>query len=263
MKKHWFTIVEVGVAAVGLVAWLLSSNIYVAMVAAFVIFGFGVAKPVLDARKAARSKRYANQQFENAETRIDEQLELILTELPQPIIPQRAVVQAILERQPGYNGVEQLRIYDAAVQELASGETQHEIEQLTESLQLPALAQHLQGIVALRNAAYADAAAIFHDNTRRKPDWADAWFGWLLCEFAQGHNDVVLQNNPQLTGVELLPFAPADEDCFIALNEVDREQLVAGFQSTLRGIGDLYAAAALRQSREQVSRSREEYRKAA
>lgn len=263
MKKHWFTIVEVGVAVVGLVGWVLSNNIYVAMGAAIVMFGFGVTKPILDARKAARAKRYANQQFEKAESQIDEQLETLLAELPRPIVPLRAVVQVMMERQFFSDAAQQLYIYDAVIDALASGSTLIEIERLINQLQLPTISQQLKGIVALRFSAYADAAAIFHDVARRKPDWADAWFGWLLCEFAQGHNEVVLQNNPQLTGVDLLPFAPADEDCFIALDEVNREQLVTGFQSTLRGIGDLYAAAALRQSREQVSQSREEYRKAA
>ncbi len=130
-------------------------------------------------------------------------------------------------------------------------------------LELPAIRRHLQGLLAWRGGDYAKAAVKFQDNLRDKTEWTVAWFGWLLCEFALGHADVVIQDNLQLNGVKLLPYSPADESAFIALSQGDRDDLVGQFQSAMRGIGDLYAASGLVQSRAQVSQSREEYRQAA
>jgi hypothetical protein len=263
VKKHWLTIVEIGLALVGLVAWILSNNIYVAMGAAFLMFAFGVTKPILDALKSARAQRYTNQQFDRAESRVNEQLESLLADLPQPMIPPRSIVQAMMRKQLGSNAAQQLDVFDAVVEELESDKTLIEMDSLICQLHLPFLARHLQGIAALRFSDYAVAAARFRENVQQQPDWADAWFGWLFCEFALGNREVILQNNPQLNGVEMLPFAPADQDCFIELNECDRQQVVDGFQSALRGIGDLYAACAIHQSRDQILQSRDEYHKAA
>ena len=71
MKKHWLTIAEVGIAIVGLIGWVLSSSIFVAFGAALLMCAFGIAKPILDARKSARAQQYVERQFDKAESRMD------------------------------------------------------------------------------------------------------------------------------------------------------------------------------------------------
>ena len=87
MRKHWLTIAEIGIAVVGLVAWILSSNVLVAIVAALLMFAFGVTKPILDARKSARSQRYVQQQFDRAEAHLVGETENLLADLPEPTPP--------------------------------------------------------------------------------------------------------------------------------------------------------------------------------
>ncbi len=263
MKKHWLTIAEIGIAAVGLVGWMLSSNIYVAVAAAVLMFLFGVAKPIMDARKSARTQQYVDQQFDEAASRVDAEISALLENLPQPDVPPRELVQAMMQQCCGSQATEQMQIYDELLDNLAAGQQPLNGDNAAAQFMQPEILQQLEAIALYHHDDLAAAAEGFRSNTQVHPEWAAAWYGWLLCELRQGHVQVVMENNPQLQGIEWQPCAPGDQECFLAMDEYDREEMITGYQVAMRGIGDLYAAASLQQGRQQIVQSREEYREAA
>ncbi|MGI9517788.1 MAG: hypothetical protein ACR2NP_12125 [Pirellulaceae bacterium] len=263
MKKHWLTIAEVGIAVIGLVGWILSSNIYVAVAAAVLMFVFGVTKPIMDARKSRRTQQYVERQFDRAESHVASEIAELVEKLPQPDVPPRELVHAMMVQCCGSQAAEQMEIYDDFAGYIAAGQSPMDDNEATSRFMQPEILQQLKAIALYQMDDLAAAAAGFRSNTQVHPEWAAAWYGWLLCEFRQGNMQVVMDNNPQLSGIEWQPYAPGDQDCFLAMDEYDREEMITGYQVAMRGIGDLYAAASMHLGRQQIAESRDEYREAA
>ena len=265
MKKHWLTIAVIGIAVAGLVGWMLSNNLAVAMAAALLMFVFGVGKPLIEARKSACGDRYTHRQFDRAESRLVEQAASLIGGLPKLALPLRSLQKAIFQIQFREISEAQLGRFDEAVALIESNESsgERDLDEILKHLELPIVACYLKAVFAYRQGNYSTAAKRFQTCVDQHAAWADAWFGLLRCEYLQGNHEFVLKNSPQLNGVEWLPFAPGDQDCFLALEDHDRDNLVTQFLSATSGIGDLYTAASEKQSRDQVSGNRQEFRDAA
>lgn len=263
MKKHWLTIVEIVIAAVGLVGWILSNNVTVALVAALLVFAFGISKPLFEARKSLRRERFVDRQFDRAQEEIDERTTALLAGLPEPGLPGPAVVHGVIEMTDEIDVERQKRAADLIVEMFQQQESLPEIERWIARLEVPALARHFQALVSLRKGEIELAGMLFQENSQERSAWAEAWYGWLHCQFVMGNDETVIANNPQTNGVELSPYGPVNEDQFIEMNDDERQRSIDDFQTAMAGIGDLYAAASLRQSTSQLEQSRQEYRKAA
>lgn len=265
--NYWtLAIVEAAIAIAGLAGYIFSQNPHVALGAAVAMAAVGVYHPIAGARRRARQKAYVARQFERADAQLDANIAELMKKVVDARPPVREAVAAALETSIGERAAELNAACESVAAEVESGAAgaADSARRLSARLEdagsagLVAVGHYLEGLVHLRAGTPDRAAGSFERATVIAPGWEEPWYGWMLAEMHRGDHKRVCEINPQLRGVELVPYGPGTEVSFVALDEAQRQAVTMRLSEVMEAMGNLYAVAQIHESRRMMEEHRRE-----
>ena len=265
MKIWVFAGLQSLIAAMGLAAYFLADNVFLATSAVVLAALLGISQPLLAAHKGSKLKVYQEQQWHKSIGAVDDQLQQLLDQVIEPPFPHRATVAVEIRNRFGDRAPGLISAYDNVVASIEQGSNQSSAlaAQFAGEVGDWSVGPYLQGLAAMTLGDLEGAERRFCVARMSQSGWASPWLGWATAAFQQRRWDEIRQEHPNINGVEFQPFDAGDQNTFLELSEADREELTTLFQQTQESLGNYYAIAEFCHAKLNIQDSFQEFQKVA
>lgn len=265
MKIWLFALIQSLIAVLGLAAYFVADNIYLASAAAVLAGAVGIAQPILAAYRGSRIQKYQDKLYDQSVVAVDEQIEQMQADLIPLQLPHEETVKLLLKQTCFDRADRIMNDYSEILGaiEHAKSDASELVSRFQVATGPTALGAYLAGFVAYHHNKLDESFESFELATRLQPGWITPWLGWAIVLHHQQQWDTISDKHPHVNGVELLPYDVGDQETFLELGEESREKMVEHFQEMCVALGSYYSISEMMKSRQKMIVSRDEWRKVA